>query len=171
MSIFQPKTLLLILLITCYSNAQSIESNEDNLCRKRALEITGKLESNNPLRIAVERGQTGNCIRQTWMDLMEKQGIKRIAILIEYSWKNQKVKFNIKNIIYQTSYFSENIEDKVKLNEINKSGLDKKIEAVALEKAEKSVFAKKPDRNEVGSDEFQIDLLVDESLPELFWIF
>jgi hypothetical protein len=66
-------------------------------CEERARQVLKSLTPDNALRHALEQGQRGDCVRQSWMDKMQQLGIKQASFLIEYSWKKEKVSFKIKN--------------------------------------------------------------------------
>ena len=141
-------------------------------CEQRAQSVMRSLEPNNSLRHALENGERGDCIHQPWMDTMRRFGIKQASFLVEYSWKRDKVTFRVKKISYLTHYYSH--YDRAitgrTLREIKKSGLERELIEVVLEKVKKGSFAVRH-ADQVARDVWEENLLDDEALPPLGAIF
>jgi hypothetical protein len=164
---------VLLILLTLIMCAQSPSAELKSACEERAQKVLRTLESNNSLRYALERGNRGDCIHQPWMDNMQRLGIKQASFLIEYSWKHGKVSFKIKSVTYFQRYYPDSDEYVIKgrrLHEIERSGLAQELSDAVLARVRKGPFAiHHPDQ--VDTDEFQANVLDDESLPVIDRIF
>jgi hypothetical protein len=167
------RTAFIILCFVFSANAQQPNITKQ-ACEDRATQIVKTLEPDNSLRRAVEQGDRGNCIRQSWMDKMQRFGIKQASFLIEYSWKNDAVSFKIKSTSYLRFYYfnydTGAIKDKKVLREIRESGLEQELQEAILARVKTSAFAKR-EKNAVKRDIFEANLLDDEALPVLDIIF
>ena len=151
------------------------QSNEaKSACEERAQQGLKSLTPDNALRHALEQGQRGDCVHQSWMDKMRRFGIKQASFLIEYSWQKERVSFNIKKTSYLREYYSNydsgRIKDGKLLREIKKSGLEQELRDVILARVKRSVFAKR-EKDQVARDVFEANLLDAEALPVLDIIF
>jgi hypothetical protein len=170
MKLLQSSFLIFVLAMPAFSQIASVKNES---CHKRALEIVNTLGKDNPLREAVERGSSGDCVRFDWMDEMKRFGIKHASFLVEYNWKDGSVRFKIKSKSYLTTYYTDfevySIKDKVLLKQIKESGLGKSLEDVVLKDVWTSGFEKR-EKGTVSKDVFQVDLFDDESLPLSYMI-
>src|ERR1044072_7706472 len=135
---------LILSLLLC-SNAQLLEVAK-SLCEERAQQVLKSLAPDNPLRLALERGHRGTCIRQPWMDKMQQFGIKQVSFLVEYSWERGKVSFKITEINYHRDYYSyqdDMIKDRKLLRRIKGSGLEKELRDTIMAMVKSSPFAKR----------------------------
>ncbi|MEP7075497.1 MAG: hypothetical protein ABI878_06770 [Acidobacteriota bacterium] len=167
------KSVFLILCFVVVAVGQQSEETK-RVCNERAVNIAETLERVNPLRIAIQQGQRGDCIRQIWMDKMQKFGVKQASFLVEYSWGNSRVKFKVKSVGYYRFYFSASdaseIKDKKLLREIKLSGLGQELNDVVIAQAKNSAFATYK-KGQVKRDEIGANLLDDEALPAFWLIF
>ncbi len=161
---------LFLCFVTVTVGQQPVETKE--MCEERAAKIVQTLEPNSFLRNSIEQGGKGDCVHQSWMDTMQKFGVKRAAFLVEYSWKNNKVNFKVKNLSYYRSYHlpsdAGEIEDRKTLREIKEGGLEQKLKEVVIAQAKTSAFATY-EKGQVKRDSFTANLYDDEALP-VFWI-
>lgn len=155
------------------ANAQQVDVAKQS-CEDRALQIAKTLETDNFLRRSIEQGDRGKCVRQSWMNEMQKFGIKQASFLIEYSWKNGKLNFKIKSTSYLRFYYSNydtgEIKDKNLLREIKESGLEQELQEIILARVKTSAFATYK-KGQVKRDVFEANILDDEALPVLDIIF
>lgn len=167
------RTAFIILCFVFSVNAQQFDVAKQ-ACEERALQIAKTLESDNFLRHAIEQGDRGNCVRQSWMNEMQKFEIKQASFLIEYSWKNDKVTFKVKSTSYLRFYYSNydtgEIKDKKLLSEIKESGLEQELKEIILARVKTSAFATYK-KGQVKQDVFEANILDDEALPVLDVIF
>jgi hypothetical protein len=70
------KIALIILSLLLGSNVHQ-SSEAKSSCEERAQQILKSLTPDNALRHALEQGQRGDCVRQSWMDKMHRFGIKQ----------------------------------------------------------------------------------------------
>jgi len=143
-------------------------------CEERVQQVLKSLEPDNSLRRVLEQGQRGDCVRKPWMNKMQQFGIRQASFLIEYSWKKERVSFEIKNTSYLKHYYSNydagRIKDRKLLREIRESGLEHELREAILARAQSSVSAKRG-KDQVARDVFEANLLDDEALPVLDVIF
>ncbi|MBX7170594.1 MAG: hypothetical protein K1X72_06520 [Pyrinomonadaceae bacterium] len=165
------KIIFLVLCFVIVANGQQPDETKQ-LCDKRAKQVAKTLEPNNILRTSIEEGERGDCIHQTWMDKMQKLGVKQASFLVEYSWKNGNVKFKVLNVSYFRAYFStpnlSEIKDGKNLREIKQSGLEQELKDAVIAQSKDSPFATYK-KGQVKTDSFTANLLDDEALP-IFWV-
>jgi len=163
---------LFLLILGVTVAAQSPVPDSKSVCEEHAQNVMRTLESDNALRHALEEGERGDCIHQPWMDTMRRFGIKQASFLIEYSWKRDKVTFNVKKISYLTYYYShydQAIRGRT-LRAIKRSGLERELIDIVLARVKKGPFSVRH-FDQVAKDVFEENLLDDESLPPLGMIF
>jgi hypothetical protein len=163
-------TLLLAVVVAVFG--QTSGPGDKSVCEQRAQNVMRSLEADNSLRHALENGQRGDCIHQSWMDTMRRFGIKQASFLVEYSWKRDKVTFRVKKISYLTHYYSQ--YDRAitgrTLREIKQSGLERELIEVVLAKVKKGPFTIHH-ADQVARDAWEENLLDDEALPAFGAIF
>jgi len=164
------KTAFMILCFVFSVNAQQPDITKQS-CEDRVLQVAKNLETDNFLRRAIEQGDRGSCVRQSWMNRMQKFGIKQASFLIEYSWKKEKVSFKIKSTsylrFYYTNYETGKIKDRKLLREIKESGLEQELEEAILARVKSSPLFAKRGKDSVRRDTLEVNLLDDEALPIL----
>lgn len=163
---------LMTIILVVSVIAQSPIADTKSACEERAQKVMRTLEADNMLRHALERGERGDCIHQSWMDTMRTFGIKQASFLIEYSWKHGEVTFKVKKISYLTAYYFhyDRAIKGQRLREIQRSGLERELVDVVLARVKKGPFAVHHS-DQVAKDAFEENLLDDESLPALGMIF
>ena len=128
-----------VLLISVSFYSQDNCKAED---KERAKLIAQKIELGSRIKFAVENNDFGDCVHYTWMDEMRKLGIKRVAAVLRFVWKDKIEKLEITKISFSQTYeeFNPESEDKKLLKQIETSGLKKHLEDEILERAKKHVF-------------------------------
>ena len=111
------------------------------------------LPPNSVWRNMLEHGAKGDGIHRPWMDEMHEQGVKLAALTYEFDWvKGGAGLSNLKNWrLVSTAYFtdydhldSQRILDPGQLGDISASGLESRLEAVALEQAKQGIWVEDP---------------------------
>jgi hypothetical protein len=105
----------------------------------RALEVINQLDPWNDLRLALQRGYTGDGIHREWMDRMRQYGIRQASFVLQFAWKEGLKQLRITNQCFLRQYYEYGtiIRDRKLLQEIRDSGLEEELrEAVALRATE-----------------------------------
>jgi hypothetical protein len=142
----------------------------NRLVDERIRRILERLESDNPLRFALERGLRGSGRHHAWMNQMQKLGVKQAAYRIRFNWKKQDGILDVVDVKYLQRYYQYQtaITEQSLLNQIRDSGLEEELRNEILLRARAFVVEKVN-----ASDDDQlcgtlyINLLDDEVLPIL----
>jgi hypothetical protein len=141
-----------------------------------ALKIIAQLDPGNDLRLALERGYTGDGIHRDWMDKMHRYGVRQASFVLRFDWQQGFKHLTITNQAFFRQYyqFDSIVKDRKLLREIRDRGLEKELrEAVVLRAAEAlprlvssvaQTTAVRPDR---ARGVLYLNLLDDGSLPIL----
>lgn len=117
---------------------------------RRLIEL---LPPNSMWRNMLEHGARGDGIRQPWMDEMRKQGIKLADLTYEFDWIQggaELKNWRLVSVEYFTSYNSlgtpagEPLTDPDQLKAIRASGLEAKLEDLALGRAKAGIWVEDP---------------------------
>jgi hypothetical protein len=166
---------VVVLCVSC-SHRQVVQSSEqkpDEATQIRVAEVAASLPVDEPLRHLLEDGFRGNGIHERWMDAMKKQGVKQVLIGVKGVWyiaigfRPDKVE----RVVYRTEYFrpDSQIVDDVRLERLEKSGLQRQLETVAIEKSERALWIR-IDSNPLQQPGYaEVCLTDDEWLPCGSW--
>jgi len=126
-------------------------------------------------RNMLEKGAMGDGIRRPWMDEMRMQGIKFAAVTYEFEWTQGGAAlkdWRLASTRYFTDYdylILQSIMDPIRLKAIHSSGLEAKLEAVALARAKHGIWIESPrdqrPARQTGTGYRQIFLADNEWLP------
>lgn len=126
-------------------------------------ELEKSLPPDSPMRADLESGARGDGIRQTWMDKMRQQGVKRAWVVTFTGLNDPSKEWKVYEVAYYSAYDREGsqITDPKWLERILASGLANELNQVALDRARLSAW------HEHDSRLIPIDLLDDEWLPSV----
>lgn len=132
-------------------------------------EIASRLPADDQLRGAIERGFRGSGVHESWMDDMEREGISEAKFEVKGTWW-QALGFrpsHVTRTVYLRSYSSpgSQVIDEQALQKLRGSGLERKLEGVALQKARGAIWVR-IDSNPLKQPGFaEVDLCEDAWLP------
>ena len=165
---------LLVLAVPCLwsiaAARQPQGSHDVQAPEERVRRMLEKMEPNNRLRYALERGDRGSGPHHAWMDQMQQQAIKQASYSIRFLWSPTRKNLTIEDTAYLTDYylFDTKITDESKLNEINKSGLKRALERAILARARENLTERAREmKSEWLCGVLYLNLLDDEVLPIL----
>ena len=142
----------------------------------RAREILQGLESDNELRLALERGERGDGTHHGWMDKMQRLGIKHAAYVLDFDSKDQVGIIQVNSRTFLREYYRDEtrIKDRKLLRQVRDSGLEEQLTIEILARAHEVVLQlfkngnqkdkRNPRREHIT---FSLNLLDDEALPIL----
>lgn len=123
---------------------QSSAQKPDAATEEWIKEVAASLPADEPLRNLIERGYRGNGIHEYWMDGMKKEGVKEVVVDVKGVW----YRFGgfrpgrVARIVYRWDYSrpDSQIVDDVKLESLEKNGLQKELQAVAIKKSKRAIW-------------------------------
>ena len=168
--------LALFLSLTLIANWQQSDSVNGltPAAESRAREVLKSLQSDNELRLALERGERGSGIRYPWMDKMQQLGIKQVTYVVDYGVKDRMGILQVTSATFFREYYRDDsrIKDRKLLRQIRDSGLEERLHTEILARAGEAVLRHmkngKPSSNarpRQGHVTFYLNLLDDEALP------
>jgi len=170
--------IVLSLSLTLIANGQqSVSMNGlTPAAESRALEALKSLQSDNELRLALERGERGNGIRYTWMDKMQQLGVKQATYAVDYGVNDRMGILEVKSATFLREYYryDSQIKDRKLLRQIRDSGLEERLHIEILARAREAVLRHLKNANQSaktsprrGHVTLYLNLLDDEALPIL----
>lgn len=168
--------LLTCLLVVNTDGQQSELAPGSKRISESALKIINQLEPGNDLRLALERGYTGDGIHREWMDKMHQYGIRQASFVLRFAWKQGFKQLRITNQSFFRQYYQYDtiIKDRRLLQEIRDRGLEKELREAVVLRANESLArlmlnvarttTVHPDR---AQGTLYLNLLDDGSLPIL----
>lgn len=155
------------LLIYSHVNAQEVVDEHKLVKQEETVEqIIKSLEKNNPLRVALERGERGDGVYFDWMSEMKKFGIKHVSYIFEFVRGREPKEISITQINYYSGYYEygKKISDVPILSRMTSSGLEKKLKAVAETITQERIYDLSKE-TKFTCGKFYVQLLDDETLP------
>lgn len=139
------------------------QQNPSTLVDAHIQELEKNLPPNSPMRADLDSGARGDGIRQSWMDAMRKEGVKRAWVVIFAGLNDAPREWKVYEVAYYSAYDREGsqITDPKWLERIRASGLANELNQVALEHAPHSPW------HEHERVLIPVDLLDDEWLPSI----
>src|SRR5215469_12576295 len=112
-------------------NCQSPERKPNEATEKWIAEVATSLPPDEPNRHLLETGHRGTGIREPWMDVMKKRGVKQVLVDVKGNWY-RIVGFRpdkVVRVVYRTEYFrpDSQIVDESKLSELRNSELEHQL--------------------------------------------
>ena len=129
---------LAFVLGTLAMQGAQVTNKPDSSVEQRIRDIERELPAESLLRYELLSGARGNGTHQTWMDDMQKQGIKRVIVqvAIHFNRHGRPKQMTVKQVKLYTNYDGgEPVLDDAKLNEIRSSGLEQTLKNIALQRA------------------------------------
>ena len=171
---FKAAAVLLVLTVACLWSIAAAHQPQggDNVQapEERVRRMIEKLEPNNRLRYALERGDRGSGPHHAWMDQMRQQAIKQASYSIRFLWSPTHKNLKIEDTAYLTDYylFDTKITNASKLNDIDRSGLKRALERAILARAKENLTERARElKSEWLCGVLYLNLLDDEVLPIL----
>jgi hypothetical protein len=174
------KLLLLSLLVACFWAGQEpsaplklIQSADERIAKLKT-----SLQSDNPLRLALEQGYRGDGTHRAWMDTMKRFGVKHASFIVGFVWDNGVKSLKISNITYLHDYYGYDTEfkDPKLLRQFRDEGLEtllsdeitlrakENVRRLILEDVPRSAGGVRPHQ---AHGTLYLNLLDDEALPVL----
>ncbi|MBI1750622.1 MAG: ankyrin repeat domain-containing protein [Acidobacteria bacterium] len=159
------------LYIFSFAHAQQVSAcKSEPAVERRVTRVASKLEQSDPLRQAIEHGERGSGIRQSWMQSMRRQGIRVARFRVRFSWEGRLVRNEIDSEEYYRHYSwrSEPIDRPTELQRIRSSVLVSELRAFIRARAEKMIPADmQRERFRRAFGTYILSVIDDECLP--FW--
>jgi hypothetical protein len=138
--------------------------------------VLKSLESDNTLRLALERGDRGDGIHHSWMDGMKRYGIRQASFVIGFKWNDGVRALKIREASYLRHYYryDSRVRDRDLLRQVNESGLGRELRDAVLARARadvprimENVRQTAGARPSKAHGTLYLNLLDDEALPIL----
>ena len=144
--------MLLLALILVLGGAVAVDGpqskHESSVAVEQHIrEVVGELPANSLLRGELLHGLRGDGVRYPWMDEMREQGVKQVVVWIGISFngRGRPKRVDMKRTQYFTQYDGgEPVLSADRLNAIRASGLEKKLDTLALDRAAHCVWVDVP---------------------------
>jgi hypothetical protein len=174
------KLLLLSLLIVCFGAEQqpSAALKPIQSADERVAKLKTSLQSDNPLRLALENGYRGDGPHRAWMDTMKRLGVKHASFIVGFVWNDGVKSLKVSNITYLQDYYRYDTElkDPKLLRQFRDEGLEtqlsdeitlrakENVRHLILEDVPRSAGGVRPHQ---ARGTLYLNLLDDEALPIL----
>ncbi len=174
------KVLLLALLILCFGAAQQSSASLKPIksADERIAKLKTSLQSDNPLRLALERGYRGDGLHRAWMDTMRRLAVKQASFVVGFIWDDGVKSLKVSNITYLQDYYRYDTEfkDQKLLRRFRDEGLERllsdeitlrakeNVRRLILEDVPRSAGGVRPHQ---AHGTLYLNLLDDEALPVL----
>ena len=180
------KALILLMSLALSTSINSQQSGHKQAAEERVRQVILELETEKQecdrLNIStcllmedflnwLKEGKRGYGIHYPWMDKMKMLGVKQATITVHYTWKNGKYHLKAKEITYFSQYYLRLMKDKKLLQKIEAVGLDQDLRDAVLEKSQKYFDAEQKEKEEAPEGYTEYNLLDDEALPILDWVY
>jgi len=125
---------IFILCFTYCIAAQAVSPTPQPPSEKRVEQILKTLESDNTLRFALEQGERGKGVHQSWMDKMQQLQVKQASFVVSFTWRNGIESLKIRNVSFLRQYYryDTEIKDQKTIREIQASQLEKDLREAIL---------------------------------------
>ena len=119
---------------------------------------------------ALQEGGRGDGIRHSWMDKLNKLGIKQVEFNFRFSWHSDGVHFKFKDIAYFRQYYVERSKpDRKLLNRIKQQGVERELKEFVVAYLKSRYGEYKKGNVKEGDD--NLTLFEDEALPVMSWVY
>lgn len=119
---------------------------------------------------ALQEGSRGDGIRHSWMDKLNKLGIKQVEFNFTFSWHGDGVRFRFKDIAYFRQYYVEKSKPDRKLhNKIKQQGVERELKGFVIAYLKSRYGEYKKGNVKEGDD--NLTLFEDEALPVMSWVY
>ena len=153
-----------LVIVGSYGNwGQKPRENElSDIGRKHIAELISTLPAGTPLRLRLEAGEHGDGVRQIWMDLMKRQGVKRAIVSVRFANLHQPHGMTIERTLFFDGYDTDCAQitdvDRIETIEASELGNLLKEEAISrTQKLGKWILGETPEESGLSTIEFYDD--------------
>jgi hypothetical protein len=129
--------------------------------------VIESLPPDSRLRLDLEEGARGNGVHYPWMNLMQKEGVRRVLVVVSFDWDGHAQNMKVNRLVFYNKYDTDcaQITDERVLDRIRTSGLEQQLEQFAISRTSSSKWYSVDDKRKHARGMNRVYAFDDEWLP------